>query len=229
MSLSLRITFKIIEKDFGMADIFDLFKKISSSNDSARAPISHIVVGLGNPGDKYYLTRHNAGFLTMDYISQKYSVKIDRVKFKALCSEATIAGKRVLLMKPQTFMNLSGEAVSEASRFYKIEPKNVIILSDDTTFDCGRLRVRRKGSAGGHNGLKSINEHLGTEEYPRIKIGVGQKPHRDYDLADWVLGNLNSDDLTKVRSTFDTVCQGVEKIISGDVDGAMQICNGNGK
>ncbi len=213
-----------------MANIFDLFKQIANTDSSSsQKPISFIIVGLGNPGEKYSVTRHNAGFMAIDAIAQKYGARIDRSRFKALCGECEIAGARVLLMKPQTFMNLSGEAVSEASRFYKIESENVIILSDDTTLDCGRLRVRRKGSAGGHNGLKSINEHLGTEEYPRIKIGVGQKPHRDYDLADWVLGNLNSDDLTKVRSTFDTVCQGVEKIISGDVDGAMQICNGNGK
>ena len=213
-----------------MANIFDLFKQIANTDSSSsQKPISFIIVGLGNPGEKYSVTRHNAGFMAIDAVAQKYGARIDRSRFKALCGECEIAGARVLLMKPQTFMNLSGEAVSEASRFYKIEPKSVIILSDDTTLDCGRLRVRRKGSAGGHNGLKSINEHLGTEEYPRIKIGVGQKPHRDYDLADWVLGNLNSDDLTKVRSTFDTVCQGVEKIISGDVDGAMQICNSNGK
>lgn len=210
-----------------MANIFDLFKQISTSDSSKSSqPISFIVVGLGNPGDKYTTTRHNAGFMAIDAIAQKYGARIDRARFKALCGECDIAGARVLLMKPQTFMNLSGEAVSEASRFYKIEPKNVIILSDDTTLDCGRLRVRRKGSAGGHNGLKSINEHLGTEEYPRIKIGVGQKPHPDYDLADWVLGSLNPNDLAKMKETFDALCQGLEKLIAGDIDGAMRICNG---
>ena len=210
-----------------MANIFDLFKQISTA-DSAKSsqPISFIVVGLGNPGDKYTTTRHNAGFMAMDAVAQKYGARIDRARFKALCGECEIAGSRVLLMKPQTFMNLSGEAVGEALRFYKIEPKNVIILSDDTTLDCGRLRVRRKGSAGGHNGLKSINEHLGTEEYPRIKIGVGQKPHPDYDLADWVLGSLNPNDLAKMKETFDALCQGLEKLIAGDIDGAMRICNG---
>ena len=213
-----------------MANIFDLFKQISSTDNTRNTnPISFIIVGLGNPGEKYSTTRHNAGFMAIDSIAQKYGTRTDRSRFKALCGECEIAGARVLLVKPQTFMNLSGEAVSEASRFYKIDAKNIIILSDDTTLDCGRLRVRRKGSAGGHNGLKSINEHLGTEEYVRIKIGVGQKPHRDYDLADWVLGNLNIDDIAKVKSTFDTVCQGIEKIIAGDVDGAMQICNGSGK
>lgn len=210
-----------------MANIFDLFKQISTADTSKSSqPISFIVVGLGNPGDKYTTTRHNAGFMAIDAVAQKYNARIDRARFKALCGECEIAGARVLLMKPQTFMNLSGEAVSEASRFYKIEPKNVIILSDDTTLDCGRLRVRRKGSAGGHNGLKSINEHLGTEEYPRIKIGVGQKPHPDYDLADWVLGSLNPNDLIKMKETFDALCQGLEKLLAGDIDGAMRICNG---
>ncbi len=209
--------------------IFDLFKQIENSTPSPTGPVTHIVVGLGNPGREYTYNRHNAGFMCMDVICDKYRARVDKAKFKALVGECTIAGKRVLLMKPQTFMNHSGEAIAEAARFYKIDAKNIIILSDDTSLDCGRLRVRRKGSAGGHNGLKSINEHLGTEEYPRTKIGVGQKPHRDYDLADWVLGNLNPDDLAKVRSTFDTVCQGLEKLIAGDVDGAMQICNGNGK
>jgi PTH1 family peptidyl-tRNA hydrolase len=212
-----------------MANIFDLFKQISNTDNNSTKPISFIVVGLGNPGEKYSITRHNAGFMAIDAVAEKYGARIDRSRFKALCGECEIAGARVLLVKPQTFMNLSGEAVLESSRFYKIDAKNIIILSDDTSLDCGRLRVRRKGSAGGHNGLKSINDHLGTEEYPRIKIGVGQKPHRDYDLADWVLGTLNAGDLAKVRSTFDTVCQGLEKLITGDVDGAMQICNGSGK
>ena len=210
-----------------MANIFDLFKQISTTDSSKSSqPISFIAVGLGNPGDKYTTTRHNAGFMAIDAVAQKFGARIDRARFKALCGECEIAGSRVLLMKPQTFMNLSGEAVGEALRFYKIEPKNVIVLSDDISLDCGKLRVRRKGSAGGHNGLKSINEHLGTEEYPRIKIGVGQKPHPDYDLADWVLGNLVSDDLAKLRSTFDNIFEGLEKLVAGDVEGAMRICNG---
>ena len=210
-----------------MANIFDLFKQISTADSpKSNQPISFIVVGLGNPGDKYTTTRHNAGFMAIDAVAQKYGARIDRARFKALCGECDIAGVRVLLMKPQTFMNLSGEAVGEASRFYKIEPKNVIVLSDDISLDCGKLRVRRKGSAGGHNGLKSINEHLGTEEYPRIKIGVGQKPHPDYDLADWVLGNLDPDDLAKLKATFDNACQGLEKLVTGDIDVAMRICNG---
>ncbi len=213
-----------------MANIFDLFKQISG-NDGAKStkPIGFIIVGLGNPGDKYAATRHNAGFMAIDFLAQKYGVRIDRSRFKALVGECEIAGARVLLMKPQTFMNLSGEAVGEAARFYKLAPEKVIVLSDDISLDCGRLRVRRKGSAGGHNGLKSINEHLGTDAYPRVKIGVGQKPHPDYDLADWVLANLPAQEQKKMKDSFDILCGGVEKLVAGDVDGAMQICNGSGK
>ena len=209
-----------------MADIFELFKRISSEESAKREPVSHLVVGLGNPGDKYFTTRHNAGFLTMDYIAQKYSAKIDRVKFKALCGEATIAGKRVLLMKPQTFMNNSGEAVGEAASFYKIASENIIVICDDVNLDVARLRVRRKGSDGGQNGMKSIINHLGSDAFPRIKIGVGQKPHPDYDLAAWVLSEFSEEDKKKLFDSFSVVCNGVEKILAGDVDGAMQVCNG---
>ena len=208
-----------------MADIFDLFKKISKDSGSSVTPVEYIVVGLGNPGIQYAITRHNAGFILIDEIAAKYSVRVDRAKYKALTAEATICGKRVLLMKPQTFMNLSGEAVGEAARFYKIDPSKIIVLSDDISLDVGKLRVRRKGSAGGHNGLKSINEHIGSDEYPRIKIGVGQKPHPDYDLAAWVLSNFSSEEQKSLVGLRDIVASGVEKIIQGDVDGAMQICN----
>ena len=209
-----------------MADIFELFKKISTSDNANRAPISHIVVGLGNPGDKYYNTRHNAGFLTMDYISQKYSAKIDKVKFKALCGEATIAGKRVLLMKPQTFMNLSGEAVCEAATFYKIPAENIVVLCDDVNLDVARLRVRRSGSDGGQKGVRSIITHMGTDTFPRVKIGVGQKPHPEFDMADWVLSEFSKEEQKKLFDSFARITSGVEKILAGDVDGAMQICNG---
>ncbi|MBQ8140155.1 MAG: aminoacyl-tRNA hydrolase [Clostridia bacterium] len=209
-----------------MSDIFELFKKISSGSDTARGPITHIVAGLGNPGDKYYLTRHNSGFLAMDYAAQKYSAKIDRVKYKALCGEAVIGGKSVLLMKPQTFMNNSGEAIADAASFYKIPTENIIIIYDDISLDAGRLRVRRKGSDGGHNGIKSIVAHLGDDGFPRIKIGVGQKPHPDYDLADWVLSEFREEDRKTLFNCFGRVCDGLEKILEGDIDAAMQICNG---
>ena len=208
-----------------MANIFDLFKQISSGNDSTPSAVEYIIVGLGNPGIQYGRTRHNAGFMAIDSLAKKYKTEINRSKFKALVGEAEICGKRALLMKPQTFMNLSGEAVSEAARFYKLSSDRVIVLSDDISLDVGKLRVRRKGSAGGHNGLKSIGELLGTDEFPRVKIGVGQKPHPDYDLAAWVLSNFSDSDMEKLNAAYPTVICGIEKIVGGDVDGAMQICN----
>lgn len=208
-----------------MADIFDLFRKIEKSDKAASTPISHIIVGLGNPGEKYFATRHNAGFLAIDYIAQRANTKIDRAKFKALVGEATIGGVRVLLMKPQTFMNLSGEAVSEAASFYKITPGNIIVLSDDVNLDVGRLRVRKGGSSGGQNGLNNIIDHLGTDKFPRIRVGVGKKPHPDYDLAAWVLGELSDADKKIIFELFGVVYDGVIKLLSGDIDGAMQLCN----
>ena len=208
-----------------MADIFELFKKISSENTASREPISYIVVGLGNPGAQYLHTRHNAGFLAIDYICNKYNARVNKSEHKGLCGEATIAGKRVLLVKPQTFMNLSGECVRAVLDFYKISPDNLIIIYDDISLDVGRLRVRRDGSAGGHNGIKSILEHLGTKTFPRIKVGVGQKPHPDYDLASWVLSEFKDDELKALEGTFPTVCEGLEKILSATIDDAMQICN----
>lgn len=208
-----------------MADIFELFKKISSENSASREPISHIVVGLGNPGAQYVHTRHNAGFLAIDYICQKYNARVNKSAHKGLVGEATIGGKRVLLVKPQTFMNLSGECVRAVLDFYKISPDNLIIIYDDISLDVGRLRVRRDGSAGGHNGIKSILEHLGTKTFPRIKIGVGQKPHPDYDLASWVLSEFKDDELKALEGTLPTVCEGLEKILTSSIDDAMQICN----
>ena len=209
-----------------MANIFDLFKQISTGSDAKNLPVEYIVVGLGNPGDKYTVTRHNAGFLAVDYIAEKKGVHIDRARFKALTAVVDIGGKGVLLMKPQTFMNLSGEAVGEAARFYKIDADKIIVISDDISLGVGRMRVRRKGSAGGHNGLKNINQHLGTEAYPRLKLGVGEKPHPEYDIVDWVLSSFKADELKALNASFPTVFEGIEKMILGDIDGAMQICNG---
>ena len=204
-----------------MADIFELFKKISKENSTSPSPVTHLVIGLGNPGDKYYLTRHNAGFLMMDYVSQRLGVKIDRSKFKALTSEATIGDKRVLLMKPQTFMNSSGEAIGEAAAFYKIPARNIIVLHDEISFEPGKIRIRRKGSDGGHNGLKSIIARLSGEDFPRIKIGVGQKPAPDYDLVAWVLGKIPKEDVEKIEGQFDNIASSVELIVSGNIDDAM--------
>ena len=200
-------------------DIFELFKKIEKKNSVQ--PITHIICGLGNPGKEYELTRHNAGFLAIDYIAAECGVKIDRLKFHALTAEAVIGDLRVLLMKPQTYMNNSGEAVGEASAFYKIPPQNVIILHDEISFDAGIIRIRRKGSAGGHNGLKSIIAHLNSEEFPRIKIGVGKKPTPETDLVSWVLGRLPDSDIEKIKEKFEPIRDSVMLIASGKTDDAM--------
>ena len=209
-----------------MADIFELFKKISTDETTkSLGNVEYIVVGLGNPEKVYERTRHNAGFMAIDAIASRLGVRLDRAKFSALVGEAVIADKRVLLMKPQTSMNLSGNAVIEAARFYKIEPHNIVVLSDDITLDVGRLRVRRKGTHGGHNGLRSIEARLSSQEYQRIKIGVGAKPHPDYDLVNWVLGNFSSEDMNILGESFNRLYDGLCKILSGDTEGAMQICN----
>ena len=203
-----------------MSNIFDLFDKIGSKSPAQMGNITHIVVGLGNPGDKYTFTRHNAGFLSMDYIAQKLGVKLDRVRFKSLCCEATIGGKRVLLMKPQTFMNLSGEAVQEAANFYKIAPENVLVICDDVNFDVGIMRIRRKGSYGGQNGIKNIIEHLGTEDFPRIKVGIGKKPE-GFDMKDYVLSKFYDAEQKTLFSTFDSVYNSVMLILDGKIEEAM--------
>ena len=216
-----------VTKEIFMSNIFDIFKKIEKErDDKALSPITHLVVGLGNPGDKYFYTRHNAGFLAMDYISQKCGATVNRSKFKALVGEATIAGKRVLLMKPQTLMNASGDAVIEAANFYKVPVENIIVLSDDVNLDVGRMRVRKSGSDGGQKGLRSIITRMGSDNFPRIRFGVGKKPHPDYDMADWVLGNLSEEDKKAIFDCFVVGYEGLEKLLLGDVDGAMQICNG---
>lgn len=201
-----------------MSNIFDLFKKIETT---PQGPVSFIVVGLGNVGKQYELTRHNAGFLAIDRIAEKYGAKIDRVKFHATVGECTIGGKRVLLMKPTTLMNRSGLAVGEAASFYKIPAENILVLHDEISFDPGMLRIRRKGSAGGHNGLKSLIASLGSDEFPRVKIGVGKKPNPEYDLADWVLGKMPEGDMKAMSSRFDDIAVAAEMIVKGDIDGAM--------
>ena len=202
-----------------MSNIFDLFKKIEKKEDAL--PITHIVAGLGNPGQEYKETRHNVGFLAIDDIAARAGVKIERLKFKALVAEANLGGVRVLLMKPQTYMNSSGEAIGEAAGFYKIPPENIIVLHDEISFEPGLFRIRRKGSAGGHNGLKSIITHLSSEAFPRIKIGVGQKPTPDYDLVNWVLGKFHVDDLSKIKGEFENIAESVELIAKGKIDEAM--------
>lgn len=208
-----------------MADIFDLFRQIAKKEDATTAPISHILVGLGNPGDKYRSTRHNAGFLTLDALASRLGVRIDRSRFHALTGEATIASHRVLLLKPQTLMNASGIAVQEAAAFYKIAPENILVISDDIAQDPGRMRFRRKGSAGGQKGLNDIITCLGTDSIPRLRMGVGAKPHPDFPLADWVLSNFTDRDMELLRGCFDSAFAGIEKFLSGDFDATTQICN----
>ncbi len=212
-----------------MADIFDIFKKLEAGRAaSAQGPVTHLVVGLGNPGKEYRYTRHNAGFLCMDTICDKYGAGTDRSKFKALVGEATIAGARVLLMRPQTFMNASGEAVAAAANFYHIAPANIIVISDDVNLAVGGIRVRGKGSDGGQRGLRSIMDELGRDDFPRIRIGVGQKPHPDYNMADWVLSTFAPSELDKIRELFPLACTGLEHLIRGQLDAAMQACNRKG-
>ena len=203
-----------------MSNIFDLFKKIETKADTT--PVSFIIAGLGNPGAQYEKTRHNVGFVAIDYIAEKLGVRIDRAKFHSLVAEAKIGNARVLLMKPQTYMNNSGVAIGEAAAFYKITPDRVLILHDEISFEPGMVRIRRKGSAGGHNGLKSIIAHLASEDFPRLKIGVGKKPTPDYDLADWVLGKLPKDHSDTIAARYDDILDASRLIADGKIDDAMQ-------
>lgn len=209
-----------------MANIFDLFKQISSGDSTKNAPVEYIIVGLGNPGKQYENTRHNAGFLAIDYIAEKKGVKIDRAKFEGLTAVTEICGKGVLLLKPQTYMNNSGQSVEAAASFYKIAPQNVIVISDDVNLDVARLRVRKSGSAGGQKGLADIITYLGTEDIPRLRIGVGKKPHPEFDMKDWVLSRFTSGDMQALAEAYPRVLVGIEKMLTGDFDGAMQLCNG---
>ena len=209
-----------------MADIFDLFKKIEKGSSAPSGPITHIIVGLGNPGAEYALTRHNAGFLALDRFAERLGTRIDRARFRALVGEADWAGHHVLLLKPQTFMNLSGESVREAAAFYKIPAENVIVVCDDVNFDVGRLRVRQKGSDGGHNGIKNIIYQLQSDQFPRVRVGVGVKPHPDYDRASWVLSPFPKEEAETLAASFDRVFEGVRLILDGALPAAMQLCNG---
>lgn len=157
----------------------------------ARPSVDFLIVGLGNPGPQYEKTRHNAGFRALDVLAAQLSCRVDRGKFQSLYGQAGFQDKKLILLKPQTFMNLSGDAVFQAVRYWKLKPEQVIVLFDDISLSPGRLRIRGEGSAGGHNGIKSVIARLGSQEFPRVKIGVGSKPHPDYDLADWVLSTLS--------------------------------------
>lgn len=185
----------------------------------------YLIVGLGNPGAKYDTTRHNVGFNAIDRIAGKEGISVTKLKYKSLIGDGMIAGHRVLLQKPQTFMNLSGEAVRDAMQFYKIEPQNVIIIFDDISLDVGRMRIRRKGSDGGHNGIKNIIYLTGSDLYPRIKVGVGKKPHPDYDLADWVLSSFKKQEQDILNSVYDDCHSAVCLMLDGKTDMAMNKFN----
>lgn len=190
---------------------------------------SWIVVFLGNPGREYDNTRHNAGFLTAEAMEKLCGVKINKFKFRALTALADCGGQKVLLLKPQTFMNLSGRAVSEAARFYKIPPERVIVISDEISLPLGRIRVRPSGSAGGHNGLKDIIAALGTEDFPRIRLGVGAPPHEDYDMRDWVLGRFTGQDADTIADAAERAAKAALCYIAEGPDKAMNLYNQNGK
>ncbi len=187
--------------------------------------VSWLIVFLGNPGMKYEGTRHNAGFMAADALAKRRGIAINRLRFKALTAQCGIAGESVLLMKPQTYMNLSGEAVGEAARFYKIPPEHIIVVSDEMALPVGKLRIRKKGSAGGHNGLKNIIAHLGTEEFPRIRLGVGAPPHPDYDVKDWVLSSFKNQDAEDMAAAVARAGEAAECYIAEGADRAMNKFN----
>ena len=199
--------------------MFSFRKEKSSGN------IDFLIVGLGNPGKKYETTRHNAGFMCIDKLAQEENVDVKKVKFHALIGECYIEGHKVIVMKPQTMMNNSGQAIKECATFYKIPPENIIVIFDDISLEPGKLRIRRKGSAGGHNGIKSIIAHLGSENFPRVKIGVGAKPHPDYDLVDWVLGSFPKDQLKLINESCENAYNAIKIIMNADIDGAMSKYN----
>ncbi|MCD8180688.1 MAG: aminoacyl-tRNA hydrolase [Firmicutes bacterium] len=186
----------------------------------------YLVAGLGNPGKQYDMTRHNIGFHTIDYIADKYGARLTKLKFKGVYGDAVIGGERVYLVKPQTYMNLSGDCIAEMAQFYKIPPEHIIVINDDISLDTGRIRVRGKGSAGGHNGLKSIIYRLNSDAFPRVKMGVGAPKHEDYDLADFVLGHFTKEEIPVMEEAIKKAETAVCEIIKNGVQSAMNKCNG---
>ena len=188
--------------------------------------VDWILACLGNPGDQYENTRHNVGFMVADELGDRARIPIQKLKYKALTNTAQLGGQKVLIMKPITYMNLSGEAVRQAVDFYKVPADHVLVVSDDTALGVGRLRIRKGGSAGGHNGLKNIIQHLGTDQFPRVRLGVGEKPHPDYDLADWVLGKFQGEDKKAIDAAVKKAADAIECILSDGLDRGMNRYNG---
>ena len=206
-------------------DVFDKLKKDREEDEQAKGAVEYIIAGLGNPGIQYENTRHNAGYMTVDTLAEKYGFEIKKLRFKSLTADAVISGKRCLVIKPTTYMNNSGQAIVEAINFYKIPIQNVIICYDDINLEPGRLRIRKKGSDGGHNGIKSIIYLTGSDEFPRIKVGVGAKPNKEYDLASWVLGNFPSEVLPAMHESTDLACEAIALMVNGQTDKAMNLVN----
>ncbi len=189
-----------------------------------RNTVDYIVAGLGNPGEKYSETRHNVGFMLLDYILKNANEK-PKIKHDSLCARVTFSEKKLLIMKPQTFMNDSGRAIYSAANYYKVPPEKIIVIFDDISLEPGQMRIRRNGSAGGHNGIKSIIEYLNSTEFPRIKIGVGAKPHPDYDLADWVLSKIPPSEKEKIEKLFPDISEAISLILSDKINDAMNKFN----
>lgn len=199
-----------------------MFGKVKGAGNSA---FDYIVVGLGNPGRQYENTRHNCGFDAIDKLAEKHNFQIKKLRFKSLTGECRLGGAKCLVMKPSTYMNLSGQAVVEAMNFYKIPPENVIVIFDDISLDVGKMRIRQKGSDGGHNGMKNIIYLSGSDMFPRIKLGVGKKPHPEYDLKDWVLGKFSAADRKLIDEVLDKAVEAVELMVADRTSDAMQKFN----
>ncbi len=205
--------------------IWDIFKKLENGENSSKGKIEYIIAGLGNFGLEYRETRHNAGFMCIDKLAEKKGFEVSQARFKSKTGEAMLSGRRCLIIKPVTYMNNSGEAVVQAMNFYKIPIENVIVVYDDILLEPGKLRIRRKGSDGGHNGIKSIIDLTGSEDFPRIKIGVGKKPDPRYNLADWVLSKFSEEDKKALEPAFEKAAEALELIVSENIDKAMNLYN----
>lgn len=205
--------------------IFDVFDRISANSQNARGKIEYVIAGLGNPGLEYENTRHNAGFIVLDMLAKQCGEEINRMQFKGRTADVMLGDKCCLLLKPTTYMNNSGESIVQALEFYKLDVSSLIVVCDDISLDVGRLRIRRKGSHGGHNGLRSICELTGSDSYERIKMGVGKKPHPDYDLAKWVLGKFGKEDMEKLNTAAENACECIKLMVQGKTDQAMNKYN----
>lgn len=201
----------------------NLFKRHRTSDFPG--PVSWIIAGLGNPGGKYESSRHNAGFLALDTLAGEENIRVNRLRFKSLVGDGKVEGERVLLLKPQTFMNNSGEAIRDALFFYKLPPERLLVVYDDVSLSCGRIRVRPKGSDGGHNGIKSILYLVGSDTFPRVKIGVGSPPRKDFDLADWVLGGFSLSESEPFKQAVNNASSACREIIKNGCESAMNIYN----